>query len=427
MPFTKKIAYSPYHFTCYAALFWGTHAQRAGEIEVMEDALDFLSRPAPVAYNWFVMRIEFFWGIGTNPVSYEDTLKDPDYYNMRLAVHFRLRSVLVELLKTHTRPAENALDRVISRVACDAVSLGNKEILRLLLTEKDVDWDMCGPVGERLLVLVAGHKDEDSLRTLLQKESCSVNAITKYGSALHRATTRGHTSTARILLEAGADVNARDHYCQSVITAAIPHLTRSESWGEMMDLLLEFKADINAQTQTGTSALHITAGCSHYGTYEVEYLVSKGANVNLLDGQGRTPLDLAEGQRTSGFGDDEEVVAKIIQILREAGGKTARELIQLPGSLAAWEAKRATHKASIQDRWPQQLAPGTGQLQDESNSATPEKYPPRQINHHMSPVDCYESMHGLREPVLDWDPVSKVQFSMRRKIHPPSRQLTAPQ
>ena len=316
----------------------------------MNEALDFLSRPANVAYNWLVMMTEHSLGSGMTRISYEDLLEDADFFKMLLALHSGMRSVFVELLKTHTRPAENALDPVIGRLACHAAKFGNSDIVKLLLTKRDVDWNVSGFYGEKLITLVVGWADEDILRTLLQKESCSVNVLTYTGSALHLATRKGWTSIARMLLEAGADVEARGESCLSVIAEATSYLVYYPCWDEIMDLLLEYKADINGQSgQGGKTALHFVASNSRVGTHAVEYLVSKGAELNLPDLTGNTPLDLAEGQNASDWGYNKEVAVKTIQSLREAGGKTAREMIELPGGLAAWEAIKARQCARIED------------------------------------------------------------------------------
>ena len=334
-PRDKAFIDSPYHFTFYAVLSWGFHAQRAGEtVEVMVAAIDFLSRPTNVAYNWVVIMIAEPWtrlgkwvcGVDPKLMLYEDLLKDADLFRLLLPVHFGLKGFLVELLKRHTRPAENALDTVISRLACHAARRGYEEIVRLLLTQKDVDWDMCDSSGENLLLLV----DEVTLRTLLQKENCSVNVTNDDGSALHAAVTDWEPSRVRILLESGADVRGRNKYGEPVIVKVMSSRSFGESEREMMDLLLEYKADINAHTPNGSTALHLAVRTPAFG-YKVEYLVSKGANLNLPDALGKTALDIVEDSaagkhtRRSDSDYDHEMV---IQILREAGGKTAKEMSQ---------------------------------------------------------------------------------------------------
>ena len=306
----------------------------------MDETLDFLSRPANVAYNWLVTMAEETWVENWKRVLYEElSVRDPDFLQMLLAVKFGLGIVLAELLKTHTNPAENALDPMISLLACDAAKRGYRESVKLLLTQKNVDWNMCGIDGENLLMLVTERNDEDNLRTLLQTKNCSVNTFTDQGSALQRAVGSGYTSITRILLEAGADLDARGTYGQSVIIQAMNAMVSGESWGEMMDLLLEYKADMNAHGWHGNTPLHLAASAPTLDTYAVEYLVSKGANLNLPNGLGKTPLDMAknaveagavnfEGEETSYSRDNLKRATQITSILQKAGGKTAEEMCQ---------------------------------------------------------------------------------------------------
>ena len=291
-PFTGAVSY-PYQFTRYATFSWGDHVRRAGEAKVLDAILDFLSRPANVA--WLVTMVADRWPVPSERQFHEElSLRDPDFLKMLLAVKFNLKFVLVELLKTRTRPAETALDPVISRLACNATNCGNKDIVRLLLTQKDVDWNVCSADGEYLLMLLVRCDDEDNLRTLLQKKSCSVNTITDQGNALLWAVGFRYTSITRTLLEAGADVDARGNYGQCVIIQAMNAMASGELWGKMMDLLLEYKADINALSWSGNTPLHYAAQAPILETYAVEHLVSKGANLNLPNQLRKTPLDMAK-------------------------------------------------------------------------------------------------------------------------------------
>ena len=183
---------------------------------------------------------------------------------------------------------------------------------------------MCCIDGESLLMLLAERDDEDSLRTLLQTKRCSVNAVNDQGSALQWAVRRGRTSNARLLLETGAELEARYNNGRSIIFQAF--MLVCAPWREMVDLLLEYKADINTHGWHGDTVLHAASGILR-DIPATKYLVSKGANPNLPNGPGKTPLDLAESLVEKGRSDPKRA-AQIVSILREAGGKTAEEMRQ---------------------------------------------------------------------------------------------------
>ena len=333
IPQYKAFPHNPYQLTFYAVRSWGSHAQMAGETEEVKiAATDFLSRPAHVAYNWLVIIRAEGWTGGSGEdfwkhVLYEDLLKDAYFFRLLLPVHFGLEGVLVELLKRHIRPAENTLDTVISCLACHAARRGYREIVRLLLTQKDVDWDICDMLGDHLLSLVT----MDNLRILLHKDNCSVNATSSYGTALHKAVAWSGLPRVQALLEAGADAGGHDDYGCPVIYVAVHHYPWNESWGKMMDLLLEYNADINAHNKNGSMVLHCAMRSPYYG-YAVEYLLSVGANPNLPDKLGRTPLGLIEESAVKGPDQLQSVGhhdhGMVIEILRKAGGKTAKEMSQ---------------------------------------------------------------------------------------------------
>ena len=272
----------PYHFTSYAAVFWNRHASLAGETILMDAILDFLLRPANVAYNWLLTMINEERIPNWPPIIYDYPFENADFLRMLLVVQLHLHAVLVKLLETRKRPAEDALDPVICRLACHAAKRRYKEIVRTLLAQEDVDWNMRGPCDETLLMLVAEWRDEGILRTVL-RQGCPVNAISYQESALHRAVRRGCTSSTRILLEAGAEVDGYGNRGQSIISQAIIGGVSGESLGKMIDLLLEYKADINAHGSYSHTPLHYAADTPilDLDTYAVEYLILKSANPNL--------------------------------------------------------------------------------------------------------------------------------------------------
>ncbi len=126
---------------------------------------------------------------------------------------------------------------------------------------------------------------------------------------------------AGLLVAAGADVNARDGEGASAL-----YLAAVEGHDEVVRLLLDHGADVNQPDTTGLTPLHAAAdgarllevvaegeeqGYSYVeNTAVVIMLLDAGALTNARDGEGHTPLGIAQ-YRASG---------KVVELLRERGG-----------------------------------------------------------------------------------------------------------
>jgi len=94
---------------------------------------------------------------------------------------------------------------------------------------------------------------------------------------------KGHLNVARALIEAGADVNAKDNegLTPLYMCALGGHL-------EVARALIEAGADVNAKKDNGVTPLHM---CAYTGHLEVSRaLIEKGADVNAKEDDGVTPL-----------------------------------------------------------------------------------------------------------------------------------------
>lgn len=65
---------------------------------------------------------------------------------------------------------------------------------------------------------------------------------------------------------------------------------------EMMKLLVEFGADVNAEDSEKWTPLHAAATCGHL--HLVRYLISKGANLLAVNADGNMPYDICEDEKT---------------------------------------------------------------------------------------------------------------------------------
>lgn len=154
---------------------------------------------------------------------------------------------------------------------------------------------------------------------VLLANKADVNAEDKFYSstALHMAASIGHTAFARVLIENGANVNAMDRFGTPLIGAVEDHR-------DMVQLLLNNKADVHIKSRDGFAPIHLVGSKEiaqilfAYGAkldttgYQgrtplhqsamrnrndiVEWLCSMGANINAVDSEGRTPLIIAISQ-----------------------------------------------------------------------------------------------------------------------------------
>ena len=165
-----------------------------------------------------------------------------------------------------------------------------------------------------LAVLTAGYlADESEPRTssgattassgLADTGPTGESAVPSGGPALHAAIAKSDLELVRILIEGGADVNARDTFGEPVLHAAI-----TEGDAGMVSLLVDAGAKVNASDTFGEPALHraILKGDRNI----VRILVDAGADINATNVFGDSALELAVS------GDDKE----ILRILLDSTG-----------------------------------------------------------------------------------------------------------
>jgi ankyrin repeat protein len=118
----------------------------------------------------------------------------------------------------------------------------------------------------------------------------------------------GSADVIRALLAAGADfrLTTDDGTTPLMVAAGLgratftpgkPRGTRSPGAEEAVKILVEAGADVNATNEADFTALH---GAAFRGLNEVvEYLVAHGADINARDYRGRTSFRIAEGSKQS--------------------------------------------------------------------------------------------------------------------------------
>ena len=140
-----------------------------------------------------------------------------------------------------------------------------------------------------LIVAIAWSDGDTEIIRLLLEKGADVNAkeSTIGATALSFASSDGHPEIVRLLLENGADMNAKDNV--TGYTALIEATSNNEI--EVVRLLLENGADINAKDLRGMTALMMA---SIKGNAEiVRLLLEYGADVNIVDNHNYTAVMLA--------------------------------------------------------------------------------------------------------------------------------------
>ncbi len=171
------------------------------------------------------------------------------------------------------------------------------------------------PGGETPLHQAADRGHTEVVKILL-KAGAKVNAKENRGNTpLHSAVSGGHAETVKILLVSGANVNAKTEYGRTPLHAAALQGAR------MGEILLKAGAKINAKDINGETVLHWVALKGETETAKI--LLKAGAEVNVKRKDGWTPLDMTK-QRENWL--DPKKQDECARLLRKHGAKTGAEL-----------------------------------------------------------------------------------------------------
>lgn len=158
-------------------------------------------------------------------------------------------------------------------------------------------------------------KDNDIVAVKEVFELCEWDARGGYSKGTALSFRHISDELVRWLVEQGADINARDNYQRTPLHAHASH------WSGNVALFLELGADLEAMDYQNETPLH--AAVNAYRTEVVQELVARGADINVVNQRGNTPL--AKGLMNS-RNSDIVSMSKISAILLDAGATVTPEM-----------------------------------------------------------------------------------------------------
>jgi uncharacterized protein len=158
------------------------------------------------------------------------------------------------------------------------------------------------------------------------------------GTPFLMAAQAGDVAVMRLLLANGADPkiktirNTTPLMAAAGLFATLNEYLRvtDESALEAIKLLLELGADVNAVNDDGATALHGT--CYIQWGAVAKFLVEKGANMNVKDKNGWTPLTIAEGVY---YAADLYASESLAELLRQLGAEPTPDNVERDSTVAA--------------------------------------------------------------------------------------------
>ncbi len=199
----------------------------------------------------------------------------------------------------------------------NAARRGRVEICKLLLRYKADPDDWGHPFSEDFTIICEAIEHTEVVKLLLdaganlekRKSSPPFSNASTDGTVLHFAAEGGSVESAKLLLDRGVDINAKDSADETPL-----HVAARRGRPEMVRYLLDRGANPNALNSADETPLHVAARCGR--PEMVRYLLDRGADPNALNNSGKTAWELTGHVYERSRQGRAEAFAEIDRILR---------------------------------------------------------------------------------------------------------------
>lgn len=141
-----------------------------------------------------------------------------------------------------------------------------------------------------------GDKGYKEVAEALIKHNASVDALSEtLLTPLHEAAGKSLVDLVRLLVDAGADVNARDKFSNTPLRMCASNaqsFANLETFKQTVQILLDAGADINSGTTINTTSLHSVVKWGNIDA--VKFMLEHGADPNIRTTKGELPIDFAK-------------------------------------------------------------------------------------------------------------------------------------
>jgi len=168
----------------------------------------------------------------------------------------------------------------------------------LTLIEAGANLEIKGQKGWTALHNAAsgGDKGYKEVAEGLIKHHASVDALSEtLLTPLHEAAGKSLVDLVRLLVDAGADVNARDKFSNTPLRMCASNaqsFANLETFKQTVQILLDAGADINSGTTINTTSLHSVVKWGNIDA--VRFMIEHGADPNIRTTKGELPIDFAK-------------------------------------------------------------------------------------------------------------------------------------